>query len=180
MWSPEASCTTFKVEDLEAREHNCLSELGMVDLHHPSMAKLNFVGVEDSNPLRTGLSELGFIPAKATWPNTIAFRRPIMTLKNIPLLKLDAVGWKNSDDVYESLFTVLGSPAWHGKNFSALNDSIVTGNINTIEVPYTLSIRSMKSANSEVRRFVSDLVDFISQREEEGCPVSIQIEDESQ
>jgi RNAse (barnase) inhibitor barstar len=179
MWYPEAACTTFKVEDLEDREYNCLSVMYAVDLHHPDMAKLNFVGVQDSGNVRTGLKEFGFIPANATWPDTIAFRRPITTMKNSTNLKLDAYGWKNSDDVYESLFTVLGSPPWHGKNLNALNDSVVTGNINAVEVPYTLSIRNLRSANSDVRQFVLTLVDFISQREEEGCPVSIQIEDES-
>jgi hypothetical protein len=177
MWYPEAACTTFRVADVETREHNCLSELDIVDLHHPSMAKLNLVGVENSSTLRIGLKEFGFIPTNATWPDSIAFRRPVTTLKNTPILKLDASGWKNSDDVYESLFAVLGSPPWHGKNFNALNDSIVTGGINTVEVPYTLSICNMKSANSEVRFFVSNLGAFISEREAQGCPISIQIED---
>jgi hypothetical protein len=90
MWSPEADCTTFTVVDPEAREHNCLSNLDTVDLHHPNMAKLNLVGVESSSTLCTGLKEFGLIPANATWPHTIAFRRPVTTLKNIPILKLDA------------------------------------------------------------------------------------------
>ncbi len=151
MWHPEAACTTFKVKNWEDREYNCLSQLDAVDLHHPDMAKLSFVGVEDSGTLRTGLKEFGFIPANATWPDTIAFRRPITTLKSISTLKLDAYGWKNSDDVYESLFAVLGSPVWHGKNFNALHDSIVTGGINTVEVPYSLSIRNVKATSSDVR-----------------------------
>jgi RNAse (barnase) inhibitor barstar len=179
MWLPEAVCTTFKVKDLNAREYNSLSELNAVDLHHPKMAKLNFVGVEDSDSLRTGAKDFGFIPATATWPGTIAFRRPLDMLLNVPSLQLDASNWKNRDDIYESLFTVLGSPSWHGKHFNALNDSIVTGSINAIEVPYRLSIRNLKSANSEIRSFIFDLVSFISEREMEGCPVSIQIEDGS-
>ncbi|MBB5338906.1 hypothetical protein [Tunturiibacter gelidoferens] len=179
MWLPEAVCTTFTVKDLSAREYNSLSELSAVDLHHPKMAKLNFVGVDDSDSLRTGVNEFDFIPAMATWPGTIAFRRPLDMLRNVPRLHLDASNWKKKDDIYESLFTVLGSPSWHGKSFSALNDSIVTGSINAVEIPYTLLIRNLKSANSEVRAFVFDLVTFISEREMEGCPVSIQIEADS-
>jgi RNAse (barnase) inhibitor barstar len=178
MWLPEAVCTVFKTTDLDDREYNCLSVLDMVDLHHPSMAKLNFIGVADSETLRSGMKEFNFIPATTKWDNTIAFRRPLATLDNVPTLQLDASRWKNTDDIYESLFAVLGAPAWHGKNFNALNDSIVTGNVNAVEVPYTLSIRNMRSANSGVRLFVSNLVDFISKREAEGCPVSIQIEDD--
>jgi RNAse (barnase) inhibitor barstar len=180
MWFPEAACTTFTVRDPVAREHNCLSNLDMVDLHHPNMAKLNLVGVESSSTLCTCLKEFGFIPANATWPHTIASRRPVTTLKNISTLELDASKWTNSDDIYESLFTVLGSPVWHGKNFDALNDSIVTSDINSVEVPYILSIRNVKAANSKVTRFVSDLTAFISEREAQGCSVSIKIEDDSQ
>ncbi len=157
----------------------CLNILDMVDLHHPSMAKLNLVGVEDSEVLRSGVKEFGFIPAKATWEGTIAFKRPVSTLTNVRNLQLDASTWKNTDDVYESLFTVLGAPPWHGKNFEALHDSIVTGSINVVGVPYTLSIRGMKSAKAAVKNFVSDLISFISEREAEGCPVSIQIESDS-
>ena len=179
LWLPEAVCTTFRATNLDAREQNCLNILDMVDLHHPNMAKLNLVGVEASEVLHSGVKELGFIPAKATWEGTISFKRPVSTLTNVRHLQLDASTWKNTDDVYESLFTVLGAPHWHGKNFDALHDSIVTGSINVVEVPYTLSIRGMKSAKAAVRNFVSDLVSFISERETEGCPVSIQIESDS-
>ncbi len=176
LWLPEAACTTFRATNLDAREQNCLNILDTVDLHHSRMAKLNLIGVENSEHLRAGVQEFGFVPARATWGNTIAFRRPVAMLTNVPHLQLDAATWKNTDDVYESIFAALGAPTWHGKNFHALNDSIVTGSINTIEVPYTISIKSMKSANQEVKRFVSDLVDFISDREAEGCPVSIRID----
>jgi RNAse (barnase) inhibitor barstar len=176
MWLPDAVCTIFKSADVNARENSCLEVMNMVDLHHPKMAKLNLIGVGDSESLRRGLKEFGFVPAKATWDDTVAFRRPIATLTSIPQFELDASSWESTDDVYESLFDVLGAPAWHGKNFNALDDSIVTGKINAIEVPYKLSIHGMQMANSEVRRFVSELTHFISEREAEGCPVSIQIE----
>jgi RNAse (barnase) inhibitor barstar len=176
IWLPDAVCTTFNSADVNARENSCLGILDMVDLHHPKMAKLNLIGVEDSEPLRRGLMEFGFVPARPTWDDSVAFRRPIATLTGVPELQLDASNWENTNDVYQSLFDALGAPVWHGKNFDALEESIVTGNINAVEVPYKLLICGMRTTTSEVQVFVSKLVNFISDREAEGCPISIQIE----
>jgi hypothetical protein len=54
----------------------------------------------------------------------------------------------------------------------------VYGNIDVVAVPYTAPIRNMKSANSGVRQFASGLLNFISECQAEGCPVTIQIEDD--
>jgi hypothetical protein len=176
MWTPEAACTTFCATDVQDREQNCLDVVDMIDLHHPHLAKINLIGVPSSRSLTAGMKELGFIPATSTWDDSVAFRKPISSLTDVPTFRLDASLWKQCDDVYTSLFKVLGSPAWHGKNFNALNDSIVTGGINTIEVPYKILICEAKKASFEVRQFLSALADFLSAREAEGCPVSIQIE----
>jgi RNAse (barnase) inhibitor barstar len=53
-------------------------------------------------------------------------------------LVLDGSTWQNRDDVYDAFFKAVGAPDWHGRNFDALNDSIATGSINKIEVPYRL------------------------------------------
>jgi RNAse (barnase) inhibitor barstar len=55
-------------------------------------------------------------------------------------LILDGSTWTNNDDVYDAFFRAVGAPSWHGRNFNALNDSIATGSINKVEVPYTLVI----------------------------------------
>ncbi len=179
IWLPDPICTTFRVEDPNAREQNCLGILDTVEQHHPRMAKLHFVGVHDSEILRSRLREFNFIPFQPH-PGKVVFVRPIDSMSNVPHLHLDATSWNTTDDVFESLFTVLGAPTWHGKDFNALDDSIIDDDINSVKVPYILSIRNMKSATSEVRRFVSGLVDFISECEAKGCPVSIQIEDDPQ
>ncbi len=176
IWLPEPICTTFRVSDLNAREMNCLGILNAVSEHHPNMTKLHFVGVRDSAQLSSGAKELGFVPFGTIVGERSTYVRSITSLVNVPKLQLDASNWKTADDIYQALFTALGAPAWHGRNFDALNDSIVNGSINAVEVPYTINIEGMRSASHEVQHFVSDLVDFISDREAKGCPVSIRIE----
>jgi hypothetical protein len=176
LWSPDPACTTFYICDELDRERNFIEVAETVDLHHPHVTKLNLLGLEDTPTLRSHMSSLGFITAVATWDGTIAFRKPLSALANVPQFALDARRWRSVEDVYDALFEILGSPAWHGKNFQALYDSIVTGQINRMEVPYILSIQGISSAKPEVRLFVRDLVDLISKFEAQGCPVGIRVE----
>jgi hypothetical protein len=176
IWAPEAACTTYQVDDIAAREHNCLSILETIELHHPNLAKLSIVGIENTASLALGMKEFGFTPARATEEDFVAFRRPVTTLATVPIFQFDASDWRCPDDVYTALFERLGAPEWHGRNFNALNDSIVTGGINAVEVPYKISVCAMRATSPEVRDFVLKLATFISDREAEGCPVSIQIE----
>jgi len=177
LWSPEPACTTFRVYDEFDSVDNFIEVVETIVLHHPYLAKLNLLGLEDSQKLRSHMLTLGFLLAIATWDKTIAFRKPITSLSEVPQFTLDARKWHSSENVYDALFGALGSPAWHGKNFNALHDSIVTGGINRVEVPYVLNIQRVSSAKSEARLFIKDLVDLISKFEEQGCPIAIQIED---
>jgi RNAse (barnase) inhibitor barstar len=51
--------------------------------------------------------------------------------------------WRTADDFYDSFFSAVRAPAWHGRNFDALCDSIGDGQINEIEVPYRIVIRGL-------------------------------------
>lgn len=73
-------------------------------------------------------------------------------------LILDASAWRTADDVYNSFFKV-GAPEWHGRNFKALHDSIETGNINAIEVPYRLIVRNSDSIGEDAQAMTRDFVD---------------------
>lgn len=55
-------------------------------------------------------------------------------------LVLDGATWSTKDDFYSAFFKAVGAPSWHGHNFDALRDSIVTGQINQIELPYRIEI----------------------------------------
>lgn len=133
--------TTF--DDIpSARPSDPASFVEILDLHHPYMTRLNIIGAGNSNALSAIMERYGFAPTKAMWDETIGFRRPIPYVVDIPTFHLEAATWKTSDDVYDALFAAVGAPTWHGRNFDALNDSIVTGDINCVEVPYRLVINT--------------------------------------
>ena len=91
-------------------------------------------------------------------------------------LVLDGSTWQTRDDVYDAFFKAVGAPEWHGRNFNALIDSIETGDINTIEVPYKLIIKSSDSIGEGARRMTSDFVDLIHEIAARGCPVEIEVQ----
>jgi RNAse (barnase) inhibitor barstar len=89
---------------------------------------------------------------------------------------LDAEEWKTTDDVYTSFFRAVGAPEWHGRNFNALIDSIETGDINQIEVPYRLVITNYDRTGEGAQQMAKDFVDLIHEIADRGCPVDIRIE----
>jgi RNAse (barnase) inhibitor barstar len=90
---------------------------------------------------------------------------------------LDGKDWAAPDDLYDSFFRVVGSPAWHGRNFNALQDSIATGRINQIELPYVIRIKHYDLVGPGARKIAADFVQFIKELRESGCAVDIQTED---
>lgn len=92
-------------------------------------------------------------------------------------LELDGAKWASRDDVYTSFFRAVGSPSWHGRNFNALRDSIETGQINEIEVPYRIVIRNYSQIGPEAHQMAADFVDLLSELKKRGCQVEVRIED---
>jgi RNAse (barnase) inhibitor barstar len=91
-------------------------------------------------------------------------------------LVLDGANWNTKDDVYDAFFQAVGAPEWHGRNFDALIDSIETGSINTVEVPYRLVIKNYDLVGIGARQMTNDLVDLIREIAGRGCPVEIRVE----
>jgi RNAse (barnase) inhibitor barstar len=89
---------------------------------------------------------------------------------------MDGKNWATQDDIYDAFFQAVGAPSWHGRNFNALRDSICTGRINKIEVPYLIKIKNYASIGVGARGAADDFVDLIRELRESGCPVDIQIE----
>jgi len=88
-------------------------------------------------------------------------------------LRLDATEWKTRDDFYDAFFRAVGAPSWHGRNFDALNDSIGTGQINQVEVPYEIVIANSSAAKGEVQVMIHEVAKLIRRLAEGGCPVEI-------
>jgi hypothetical protein len=87
-------------------------------------------------------------------------------------LSLNCETWQTRDDFYDALFSALGAPTWHGRNFNALRDSIGTGSINEIEPPYCFVIYGT-AAGEEVGQMVVDFCDLIRELKQSGCPVDV-------
>ena len=92
-------------------------------------------------------------------------------------LLLNATGWQSRDDFYDAFFRAVGAPPWHGRNLDALNDSIGTGQINQIEVPYRIVVKNLGSAGAEAKQIVDRFMEVVHHLAETGCPVEILVED---
>jgi RNAse (barnase) inhibitor barstar len=86
-------------------------------------------------------------------------------------LELDGSNWKTTDDFYDAFFQAVGAPSWHGRNFNALRDSIITGQINKIELPYTIHISGSGKMPPAVRSLVEDFCSLIKEFRSEGHEV---------
>jgi RNAse (barnase) inhibitor barstar len=69
-------------------------------------------------------------------------------------IELDASGWKQPSDFYDALLPELGAPRWHGRNLDALDDSIFTGGINSVEPPFAISVTGTDSLSQPMKVFL--------------------------
>lgn len=92
-------------------------------------------------------------------------------------LLLDASSWKSKDDIYDSFFRAVGAPEWHGRNFNALRDSIKTGQINQIEIPYRLVVTDYRKTDPGAVPMAEDFFSLIRELESEGVPVWLEVRD---
>jgi RNAse (barnase) inhibitor barstar len=91
-------------------------------------------------------------------------------------LVMDAADWETTDDLFLSFFQVVGAPSWHGKNFNALRDSVGTGAINQIEVPYRLVLKNYDRIHRSMKGEADYFIAVINELSSEGVPVEIRIE----
>ncbi|WP_172838340.1 barstar family protein [Terriglobus roseus] len=91
-------------------------------------------------------------------------------------LLLDGANWFKPDDFYDSVFAAVGAPPWHGRNFNALIDSISTGGINAIEVPYRIVIFNAHLIGPDAQETASRFTTIIERlQEDRECPVQIEV-----
>lgn len=86
-------------------------------------------------------------------------------------LQLDGSNWKTTDDFYDAFFLAVGAPSWHGRNFNALRDRIITGQINKIELPHTIHISGLGKMPPLVKRLVEDFCSLTKESRAEGHEV---------
>jgi RNAse (barnase) inhibitor barstar len=173
LWGPEPSYTLIN-SPIGSNSPGAISAIvPTIEMHHPCLSCLRLVGLARDHKLTQVMLALGYAALADLIGPGIGFAKPLESLSGVPDLELDAGGWKSADDVYDAFFRAVHAPAWHGRNLDALNDSISTGNINEIEVPYRVVIRNASHAQDAARRMIPTLVDLIRRIEATGCPVSV-------
>ncbi|PCG15209.1 MAG: hypothetical protein DI530_16370 [Sphingomonas sp.] len=60
-------------------------------------------------------------------PRPGAPRRDGVACVPVTVIRLDARGWHDRDDLWRDLLAGLGAPDWHGANLDALYDGLVAG-----------------------------------------------------
>jgi RNAse (barnase) inhibitor barstar len=91
-------------------------------------------------------------------------------------LILDVAACQTRDEFYDLFFRAVGAPDWHGRNFDALRDSIATGQINQIEVPYRLVITNLDMASPALKELADHFIDLLHELHGEGVPVEIRVD----
>jgi RNAse (barnase) inhibitor barstar len=172
-WANDPALTLWSAswgKDVLAR---LVDEIPTVEMHHPGVACLRLFGVPNTNELLEGMASLGYFPVSgASYPG-LGFAKPIDALPDVPVLTLDASSWSTRDDFYVGLFHAVGAPKWHGRNFDALIDSIQTGQINAVEVPYKIEVAGSTMAGSGAQTVLSEFAQLVGFMQSNGCPVSI-------
>ena len=177
VWDPEPSLTLFNSPVGDDPAEALFTEIPTIELHHHRLTALRLFGIKDSPALREGFENLGykFVPASdGPW---LLFARPMSSLGDIPELELNAAAWKGRNDFYDAFFEAVGAPDRHGRNFDALVDSIETGAISKIEVPYRISIRNVRATSETVRNFLKEFANLVAEMNSRGCPVEMRIEE---
>jgi hypothetical protein len=100
------------------------------------------------------------------------------------LIELDGGEWKTPLDFLQSLADAIGSPEWHGMSPDAFVDSMIWGGINSVQPPYTVQIKNIANAPTEVADFVSLMASVIKEARQErfqrrGDNIEVNISTES-
>jgi RNAse (barnase) inhibitor barstar len=179
MWHPEPGFTLVNTPLDDDHVSWVASLIPTIQEHHPNLFCLHLFGVNRSDRLVDAMAELGYFPATINIDKGLSFNRSHELIAKE--LALDASGWSLRsawfwlEDFYSAFFHAVGSPEWHGRNFDALNDSIASGGINEIEVPYEIVIHNARNENEMVRAVLDELAGFFLHLRSQGCPVAFRI-----
>ena len=89
---------------------------------------------------------------------------------------LDGESWRGKDDFYDAFFLAVGSPRSHARHLDALADSICGGQINNVEIPYTLVVTGYDRMQEAARRFVDRVCRILLELKAEGCDIDVRCE----
>ncbi len=181
MWHPDPGFTLINLPLGDDAVEYAASLIPTIAEHHPSLYCVHLYGISKSARLDVAMSETGFYPAEVNRDIGLTFMRSFdQFARDLVLGASDwnlTSDWYLMNDLYSAFFAAVGAPEWHGRNFDALNDSIATGGINRIEVPYRIIIRNAPADNKMVKGVLEDFSGLIHHLQGRGCPVSFSLVD---
>ncbi|MHC4213802.1 MAG: barstar family protein [Planctomycetota bacterium] len=89
------------------------------------------------------------------------------------------IDWKEIDsqeEFYDLFLKQVKAPKWHGHNLDALADSLITGQINEIEPPYTIINLNTGSAPGHMNKFQREVLSIFSDASIERREIKVVIE----
>ena len=97
------------------------------------------------------------------------------------IIKLDASTWSSVEDFYDAVLPAIGAPEKHGRSINALIDSIVGGNMNSLEPPYVILISNTAHLDKADRDHLAQARFYLAKaraetREEWGTDADVTIE----
>ena len=90
-------------------------------------------------------------------------------------ITLDGSNWQTEAAFIEAVLAGVQAPSGHGRNYNALRDSFIVGDVNGIEPPYDFIIRMPTSPTSEVEDAVRYFMARVSDWRAEGAPLSARL-----
>jgi RNAse (barnase) inhibitor barstar len=176
LWFPEPGLTLWSNSFDKNNLDSLPRDISTVEEHHPYVACLRIFGLAASERLIAVMTELGYLLLPGAPFPSLDFGRSVDDFPDVCQIVLDATDWSSRDDFYSAFFQAVGAPTWHGRNFNALVDSIQTGRINQVEVPYQILVQNSVGKNPEIQEILSNFVDLVHEMQANGCPVSLSIE----
>lgn len=86
------------------------------------------------------------------------------------------INWKDiesEDRFFEVFLPQVSAPEWHGRNLNALGDSIVTGDVNGIEPPYTIINKNINSASGSLKEFQEKVFEVFQEAIDEKREIKV-------
>jgi len=86
------------------------------------------------------------------------------------------IDWNEVQSVegfYDNFLPKIEAPDWHGRNLNALRDSIVTGDVNGIEPPYTIQSINNNCIPENLISFQSKIFAILEEAIREGRDINV-------
>jgi len=86
------------------------------------------------------------------------------------------INWKDiesEDRFFEVFLPQVSAPEWHGRNLNALDDSIVTGDVNGIEPPYTIINKNINSVSGSLKEFQEKVFEVFQEAIDEKREIKV-------